>query len=299
MAPGRRSAGEDHKVTEFGVFIGATEQSLQPVELAQLLEREGFDALFVGEHSHLPVGEHRYSGNGLTLGYEGFYDPFVFLTAAAAATQRIKLGTAVTLVTEHHPITQAKTVATLDKISNGRVVLGVGTGWHVAEMANYKIPFKDRWRYAREHILAMREIWTRDEAEFHGEFVAFEPLMSRPKPVQAGGPPVLIGGGLDPKVLARRIVDYGDGWIPLEGSLVDLEGTMAAIRAEADRAGRRIDPLNLTVGLGLRGPETVTARRIEEVRAMGFGRVIFCLDRDRGAALTQMEGYARLIAPLR
>jgi probable F420-dependent oxidoreductase len=286
-------------VTEFGFFSSATDQSLPAVEFAQTVEREGFDAIFVGEHSHLPVGRHRFSDNGLTLGYERFCDPFVYLTAAAAVTNRIKLGTAVTLLTEHHPITQAKTIATLDMISNGRVVLGVGTGWHVAEMANYGVAFKDRWRYAREHVLAMREIWTKDVAEFHGEFVSFDPLMSWPKPVQRGGPPVLIGGGLDVNVLASRIIDYGDGWIPLDGNLVDLEGTLQAIREEARRAGRQIDPLNLTVGLGVRGPETVTAKRVEEVLAMGFGRVLFCLTGERAEMLSRMESYARLAEPYR
>jgi probable F420-dependent oxidoreductase len=284
---------------DFGFFLPATDLSVQPVELARLVEQAGFASVFVGEHSHLPVGEHRFSDNGLTLGYERFYDPFVFLTAAAAVTERIRLGTAVTLVTEHHPITQAKTVATLDKISGGRVVLGVGTGWHKAEMANYRIAFKDRWAYAREHIQAMRQIWTKDEAEYHGDFVEFGPLQSWPKPVRPGGPPVLIGGGLDPRVLAQRIVDYADGWIPLDGKLVDLPGSIAAIREEADRAGRRIDPANLIVGLGLTGPQSVTPARIDEVRSMGFGEVLFCLSGSRDAMLKQVEIYGRLVAPLR
>lgn len=284
---------------EFGFFMGATETGVQPVEFARLAEEEGFDAIFVGEHSHFPVGDHRYTGNGLTVGYEGFYDPFVFLTAAATATTRLKVGTAVTLVTEHHPITQAKTVATLDKVSGGRLVLGVGTGWHVAEMANYGIAFADRWRYAREHVLAMREIWTKAEAEFHGEFVDFGPMLSRPKPVQPGGPPVLIGGGLKVEVLAERICTWGDGWIPLEGTLTRLEETMAAIRAEQDRTGRRIDPLNLTVGLGMRGVSVISEERVEVMRALGFGRVLFCLHGGRDEMLAQMEAHKRLVEKLR
>jgi probable F420-dependent oxidoreductase len=286
-------------MTEFGFFAETTEGSIPPVEMAQLIEREGFDAMFVGEHSHLPVGEHRYTGNGLTEGYEGFADPFVFLTAAAAVTKRIKVGTAVTLLTEHHPITHAKTVATLDQVSNGRLVLGVGTGWNVAEMANYKIDFKSRWRYAREHILAMREIWTKDVAEFHGEFVNFDPMLSRPKPVQPGGPPVLLGGGLKPEVLARRILDYGDGWIPLDGPSVKLPETIAAIREAEASTGRKIDPLNLSVGLGLMGPHTVTPQRIEEMLALGFGRVLLVLKGGRDKALKRLEDYARLLEPYR
>ena len=284
---------------EFGFFSATNDYSIGPIELAQAVEAAGFDAIFVGEHSHLPVGDHRYTHNGLTVGYEGFCDPFVFLTAAAAATKRIKLGTAVTLLTEHHPITQAKTVASLDMLCGGRVVLGVGTGWHEGEMANYGIKFNDRWRYAREHVLAMREIWTKDIAEFHGDFVSFGPMMSKPKPVQSGGPPVLIGGGRDVRVLAQRILDYGDGWIPLEGSLVDLEGTMQAIREEEARVGRKIEPLNLTVGLGIYGLEHVTQKRVNEVLAMGFGRVLFCLRGGRDQVLSDIEACVRMAEPFR
>jgi probable F420-dependent oxidoreductase len=282
-------------MTEFGLFLGARDTTLQPVELGRLAEREGFESVFVGEHSHFPVGEHRYSGNGLTAGYERLYDPFVFLTTVAAVTTTLKLGTAVTLATEHHAITQAKTIATLDHLSGGRVVLGIGAGWNVAEMAGYRIAFKDRWRYVREHVLAMREIWTKDVAEFHGEFVDFGPMMSWPKPATAGGPPVLIGGGLKPETVARRFVEYCDGWIPLDGASVDIPKTLAAIRAAADAAGKRIEPLNLTVGLGLRGgPDGVTAGLIESYQAMGFGRICFALHGDRDAMLGQLETYARL-----
>ena len=271
-------------MVEFGVLLAATEHTVQPVELARLLESAGFDALFVGEHTHLPLAEHRYSNIGDE--YKQLYDPFIFLTAAAAVTERLRLGTAVTLLTEHHPITLANEVATLDRISNGRVVLGVGTGWNVAEMAHFGLAYADRWKVARERVLAMKEIWTHDEAEFHGEFVDFGPIWCWPKPVQPGGPPVLIGGGTSAAVIAKRVVDFGDGWVPLDGGH-ELDGTMAAVQVAAREAGKVIDPLNLTVGLGLMGDETVTATRIDEVMAMGFGRVLFVLnanDRDRDLA---------------
>ena len=161
-------------MTEFGLLLAATEHTLQPVEIALLAEREGFDALFLGEHTHLPLAAHRYSNIGDE--YKQLYDPFIALTAAAAVTERLKLGTAVTLLTEHHPITLANEIATLDRISGGRVVLGVGTGWNVAEMSHFGLAFKDRWKIARERVLAMRAIWANDEAEFHGDFVDFDPI---------------------------------------------------------------------------------------------------------------------------
>jgi probable F420-dependent oxidoreductase len=284
-------------MTEFGLLLAATEHTLQPVEIARLAESAGFDALFVGEHTHLPLAEHRYSNIGDE--YKQLYDPFVFLTAAAAVTERLVLGTAVTLLTEHHPITLANEIATLDRISNGRVVLGIGTGWNVVEMNNFGLDFKDRWAIARERVLAMRSIWTNDVAEFHGRFVDFDPIWCWPKPVRAGGPPILIGGGVNPDVIARRVVDFGDGWIPLDGGH-ELEATMRAVADAATRAGRDLDPLNLTVGLGLMGAENVTAQRIEEVIAMGFGRVLFVLNaNDRDRDLAALDLYTNLVAALR
>jgi len=284
-------------MTEFGVLLAATEHTLQPIEIARLAESEGLDALFVGEHTHLPLADHRYTNIGDE--YKQLYDPFIFLTAAAAVTERLVLGTAVTLLTEHHPITLANEIATLDRISNGRVVLGVGTGWNNAEMGNFGLAFKDRWAIARERVLAMREIWTHDEAEFHGRFVDFDPIWCWPKPVQPGGPPILIGGGVDPNVIARRVVDFGDGWIPLDGGH-ELDVTMRAVQDAATRAGRELAPLNLTVGLGLMGTETVTEQRMEEVIAMGFGRVLFVLNtNDRDRDVERLELATNLVARMR
>lgn len=284
-------------MTQFGLLLAATEHTLQPIEIARLAESTGFDALFVGEHTHLPLAEHRYSNIGDE--YKQLYDPFIFLTAAAAVTDRLVLGTAVTLLTEHHPITLANEIATLDRISNGRVVLGVGTGWNNAEMGNFGLAFEDRWAIARERVLAMRAIWTHDEAEFHGRFVDFDPIWCWPKPVQPGGPPILIGGGVDPAVIARRVVDFGDGWIPLDGGH-ELDVTMRAVVDAASRADRVLDPLNLTVGLGLMGAATVTTQRIEEVVAMGFGRVLFVLNaNDHDADRAALDTYAALVATIR
>ncbi len=281
---------------EFGLMLACTKDTLQPVELARFAEDRGFDALFIGEHTHLPLAPHRY-GDAISDDYKKFYDPFVTLSQAAAVTERLKLGTAVCLLTEHHPITLAKTVATLDHLSGGRVILGVGTGWNDAEMENYGIRFEERWAVAEERIRAMREIWSHDEAEFHGKYVDFDPLWCWPKPVQPGGPKILLGGGVTPEVIARRVVEFGDGWIPLDGGH-ELEAPLAAIRAEAARVGRDLASFDLTVGLGLM--TEVTEERIREVIAMGFGRVLFVLSRQsRDEDWATLEHYDKLMRNFR
>ncbi len=281
---------------EFGLMLASTQDTLQPVELARFAEERGFDALFMGEHTHLPMAPHRY-GDAISDDYKKFYDPFISLSLAAAVTERLKLGTAVCLLTEHHPITLAKAVATLDHASGGRVILGVGTGWNDAEMENYGILFKERWAVAEERILAMQEIWTQDEAEFHGKYVDFDPLWCWPKPAQTGGPPILIGGGVKPELIARRVVGFGDGWIPLDGGH-DLEAPLAAIRAEAERVERPLDSLDLTVGLGLM--EEVTEQRIREVIEMGFGRVLLLLSRQsRDEDWATLERYDKMVRTFR
>jgi probable F420-dependent oxidoreductase len=281
---------------EFGLMLACTQDTLQPVELARFAEERGFDALFMGEHTHLPMAPHRY-GDAISDDYKKFYDPFVSLSLAAAVTERLKLGTSVCLLTEHHPITLAKTVATLDHLSEGRVILGVGTGWNDAEMENYGIQFAERWAVCKERVLAMKEIWTQDEAEFHGDYVDFDPLWCWPKPVQPGGPPILIGGGVKPEIIARRVVDYGDGWIPLDGGH-DLEAPLEAIRVEANRVGRAFDSLDLTVGLGLM--TEVTEARIHQVLEMGFGRVLLVIPRrSREQDWATVEHYDQLVRRFR
>lgn len=281
---------------EFGLMHAPTSETLQPVEVARFAEANGFGAYFVGEHSHLPTAPHRY-GDAISDDYKKFYDPFVVLSMAAAVTERLKLGTGVCLLTEHHPITLAKTVATLDHVSGGRVLLGVGTGWNDAEMANYGIRFAERWAVCEERIHAMRAIWTEDVAEYHGEHVDFDPLWCWPKPARPGGPPILIGGGVKPEVIARRVIGFGDGWIPLDGGH-EIEAPLAAIRAEAERAGRPLAELDLTVGLGLMGP--VTEERVREVIDLGFGRVLLLFERrGREEDWATLERHAKLIQAFR
>ena len=204
-------------MSTFGIFTFATDYSLGPARIAREVEDRGFDSLFLPEHTHIPASRvSPYPGGGeLPREYSHTHDLFVALTAAAAATSRIKLASGICLVTEHHPIQLAKAIASLDQLSGGRVVLGIGAGWNAEEMANHGVPFRDRWKILRERVLAMRRIWTEDEAEFHGEFVDFDPLWSYPKPHRPGGPPILIGASS--KWVFDRIAEYADGWLPIHG----------------------------------------------------------------------------------
>ena len=179
----------------FGAMMFPTDYAIQPVELAQAVETRGLDSLFFPEHTHIPTSRKSpWPGGGdLPTEYWHTHDQFVALTAAAVATKRIKLGTGICLVIERDPIVLAKEVASLDVISGGRVILGIGGGWNAEEMENHGTNFKKRWKVLRERVQAMKEIWSKDVAEYHGEFVNFDPMWCYPKPIQAGGPPVLLG----------------------------------------------------------------------------------------------------------
>src|SRR6266705_6790926 len=198
---GRSSRGE---FMHYGVFIFPTDYSIRIDELARAAEERGFESLFVTEHTHIPTSRRSpFAGGGpLPKEYAHTLDPFIGLTAAAAVTQRLKLGTGICLVVEHDPIVLAKTIASLDLLSNGRFLFGIGAGWNAEEMEHHGTVFKTRFRLLRERILAMRQIWTKEAAEYHGEFVNFDPIWQFPKPVQAGGPPVLLGSQ-SPKTFDR------------------------------------------------------------------------------------------------
>jgi len=193
-----------------GVFIFPTDYSIRIDELARAAEERGFESLFVTEHTHIPTSRRSpFAGGGpLPKEYSHTLDPFIGLMAAAAATRTLKLGTGICLVIEHDPITLAKTIASLDLLSNGRFLFGIGAGWNAEEMENHHTVFKTRFRLLRERILAMKEIWTRDEAQYHGEFVNFDPIWSYPKPVQKPHPPVLLGG--ESGHTLQRVVDFCD-----------------------------------------------------------------------------------------
>lgn len=223
---------------EHGVVTFLTDYGIEPLTLGRAVEERGLDALFLTEHTHIPTS--RVSpwpgGAELPRRYAHTFDPFVALAAIGAVTERIALGTGVSLVAQHDPIVLAKAVASVDRITGGRFELGVGPGWNAEEAAHHGATSR-RTARMREHVLAMRALWAVDEAEFHGEFVDFSPSWSWPKPVRT--PPVLLGGS-GPTVL-DRILEYGDGWIPLRVPVAGLPAfgeRITELRARAADAGR-------------------------------------------------------------
>ena len=279
----------------FGVMMFPTDYAIQPAELARAVEERGLDSLFFPEHTHIPTSRKSpFPGGGeLPTEYSHTHDQFVALTAAAVVTKRIKLGTGICLVIERDPILLAKEAASLDMISGGRLILGIGGGWNAEEMENHGTNFKRRWKVLRERVLAMREIWSKEAAEFHGEFVNFDPIWSYPKPVQAGGPPILLGS--EAKRAPERVVDYCDGWMPINRRPEQLAEGLKAIREAADRAGRRFDTIQL--GLFAAPGKEDAARRVIE---MGFTHLIFPLPPAKAdAVMPLLDGYAALSEKLR
>lgn len=223
-------------------FLGG--DSMGPADLAAEAEGRGFDALYLPEHTHLPVRAARPPGTVAGVDpadYRRSLDPLVALAAAAAVTTRLRLGTGVLLVAQHDPIVLAKQVATLDHLSGGRVVLGVGFGWNRAEAEDHRVPFDERREVAREHTGCLRALWTDEPAEYHGRHVDLAPCFASPKPVQ-GRVPVLIGGGSGPRLL-DAVARWGDGWLPIGGS--GLSEALPDLRRRAEAAGR--DPGGLAV----------------------------------------------------
>ena len=224
---------------KFGIGMFPTDYAIGPAELGRACEERGFDSLYYPEHTHIPASrETPFPGGGeLPRMYTRLLDPFVSLSAVAAVTEKLRLGFGVCLVVERDPIVTAKEVATLDFLSGGRVDFGVGAGWNVEEMANHGTDPDKRFRLQRERVEAMKEIWTQDDAEYHGQLVDFDPLWSWPKPAQKPHPPILIGNN-GPNAL-KRVLRYGDGWMPLgfrgaEG----LADEIRTLRAQAREAGR-------------------------------------------------------------
>ena len=202
---------------DFGASMFFTDYSMTSANLAKALEERGFESIWAAEHSHIPLSRKSPWGGGgeLPKQYYDVMDPFVTLTAAACVTKTLRLGTGVCLVNQRDPIQTAKLVASIDQVSGGRFLFGVGNGWNQDEMENHGTVFASRHKLVRERIEAMKAIWTQTKAEYHGEFVNFDPMMTWPKPVRKPHPPVIIGGAYP--YAARRAVRYGDGWIPLAG----------------------------------------------------------------------------------
>jgi len=228
---------------KFGVSIFLTDYTIGPADLAVAMEERGFESLWVPEHTHIPTSRKSPwpAGGDLPQEYWHILDPFVALTAAAAVTKELRVATGICLVIQHDPIVLAKSVATLDLVSGGRFIFGVGAGWNREEMEDHGTDPERRFKLMRERIEAMKAIWTEDEAEYHGEFVDFGPMWSWPKPVQKPHPPVYVGGM--GRHAIRRALRYGDGWMPIPGA-VSLSDGVAEMKRQAEEAGR--EPLPVT-----------------------------------------------------
>jgi probable F420-dependent oxidoreductase len=238
-------------------------------ELARTLEDRGFDSFFLPEHSHIPVSRRTvYPGGGdMPEIYKQMIDPFIGLAVAGAVTERLLLGTAVALPNERDVIAMAKTVSTLDVMTGGRLLLGVGAGWNTEELLNHGGDPKRRWSTLRERIRAMQEIWTNDVAEFHGRHVDFEALWQWPKPLQRPWPPILLGGH-GPKAL-QRVVEYGDGWFPLSAlEPSSMTDAMRELGKLCNEAGRTRPPVSVL------GPRPDVAA-LEHYREIGVDRCVF------------------------
>ena len=256
---------------QVGAAMFFTDYSMAPSDLGRALEERGFESLWAPEHSHIPVSRLSPFPNGgdLPKQYYDVMDPFVTLTAAASATTTLKVGTGVCLVQQRDPIQTAKLVATIDQVSRGRFLFGVGSGWNAEEMEDHGTPFKSRHKIARERIEAMKVIWTEEQAAYHGEFVNFDPMIAQPKPVQKPHPPVIVGGAFP--YGARRAIRYGDGWVPHASrpEYGDVSDFLPQFQKMADEAGR--DPASLPVTM-FRVVEELD--RLRHYRDIGIARVV-------------------------
>lgn len=274
---------------DFGVAMFSTDYAMSVVELGRAAEERGFECLLVPEHTHIPAERRTpYPGGGeLPREYSHTLDPFVALSAVAAATQRLRVGTGVCLVAQRDPIVLAKEVASLDHLSGGRFLFGVGLGWNREEMRNHGTDPSTRVQLVSERMAAMQEIWTDDEASYDGKFVSFERIWSWPKPVQRPRPPVLVGGSGPSAV--ERVLEYGDEWLPINRGSVDLlQGQIEELQRRAAEVGR--DPV--PVSLFAASPRPEALQRYAEI---GVTRCIFVVPpAPADVVLPKLDRYAAL-----
>jgi probable F420-dependent oxidoreductase len=273
-----------------GAFYFPVDYGINIPDLARALEERGFDSLFVPEHTHIPVSRKTpFPGGGeLPKRYVHTHDPFVCLAMAAAATRKLRLGTGILLVPQHEPIVTAKAIASLDQLSGGRFVFGIGGGWNVDEMENHGARYATRFKQMREHVLAMKALWTEEQASFHGEFVNFDPVWSYPKPRQKPHPPIILGGETDHTL--RRVVDYCDGWFPRPRGGFDVVEGMRRLHDMAREKGR--DPASLTTIVF--GAPT-DAKVLESYEEAGIESAVLAIPDDSPAEIMR---YLDTIAPL-
>ena len=282
---------------DFGASMFFTEYSMGPGELAQALEARGFELVWAPEHSHIPSSRLSQPASGGPLGrqYYDVMDPFVTLAAAAMATTTLKVATGVCLVIQRDTIQTAKLVASLDQVSGGRFLFGIGGGWNQEEMADHGTQFKTRFKRMREQIEAMRAIWTEEEPEYHGEIVDFPKMKMWPKPAQKPHPPVIVGGAFPHS--ARRAIRYGDGWVPNASRqhYADVTEFLPDYRQMAADAGR--EPASVPVSI-FGAPED--ADRLRRYRDQGIARAIVALpSANADEILPVLDRWAELIRQTR
>jgi len=279
---------------KLGVLIFPTDRSIGPVRLAQEAEWRAFESVWFPEHTHIPTSRRTPfpGGEPLPDHYRRTLDPFVALGAAAAATNIIKVATGICLVAQRDPIVLAKEVATLDLVSSGRFLFGIGVGWNVDEMEHHGVEPSQRRAVVREKVLAMKQLWTEEEASFQGEHVSFSPSWSWPKPTQQPHPPVIMGGAGGP-VTFRHVIEYCDGWMPIHGRREVLP-KVTELRRQAEAAGR--DPATIEIGVfGVPGKAEV----LESYAQAGVARCVLGLPPEGpDAVLPLLDRYAELVGTL-
>ncbi len=282
---------------QYGISTFVTDRDIQPIPLARAIEALGFERLWLAEHSHIPVDRRtpwggREDAPPLPEKYWRTHDIFVAMSAMAAVTTSLRLGSGIALVPQRDPIWLAHQVASLDVVSGGRFDFGIGYGWNIEEMANHGADTGRRRAVTRERMLAIKEIFTRDEAEFHGEHVDFDPIWSWPKPVQLPSPPIFIGASPTP-VTFRHIVEYADGWIPISGRY-PIDERIADLRRLAEDSGR--DPAELTVGV-YNAPAKPAV--LESLTAAGVDFILLSLESmPEDETLETLGAYAELVADI-
>ena len=273
-----------------GVLIFATDYTIKMGELAKELEDRGFESLLVPEHTHIPASRKSAwpGGADLPKEYSHTYDPFVALSFAAAATKTLKLGTGICLLPQRDTITTAKSVASLDRMSGGRFLFGIGGGWNVEEMQQHGTQYNERFAKMKEQVLAMKMLWSEEEAEFHGQHVNFEATWQHPKPLQTP-PPVILGGETD--YTLRRVVDYCEGWLPRARHGFDAAENIARLKNIADEAGRDMATLSVSV-FGAPADQAI----LDSYRTAGIDRAILPLpSANRDKVLTILDSYTDLL----
>lgn len=288
---------------QVGVFSFNTEYMMRIDRLAAASEERGFESLWVPEHTHIPVpraDEPSDPETGMPMSPADFFlpeeyrhmsDPFTALAAASAVTEELRLGTCICLINQHHPINLAKQVATLDQLSGGRVLFGIGAGWNVGEMGHHGVQFPERWRQLRERLRALRCLWNEERPSFEGEFVRFDECWQYPKPVSRSGPPVVLGT-MDTPFGRDQVARYGDGWLPLTFDVDETKSSIEDVHARMRELGR--DPDQLEVSLFFLADEVQSSEVLKKAQDTGASRMILRLPvADEGTVLRVLDDYAR------